>query len=180
MFTIQSMSLYICILKLYHARPCAHARLCMLFLITNDVYSHTWDIALGKMELGLQLLQSDRDNTNNESSIFVFPSQPSSLPLLDICVYPQSLPNAVPEQWIYRTQQDLDCICGSNHMMGWHSQTSKGASGGAKLTPESDDKNYALTSGAGRGGLEELVHYRSQSWEVRETMSLGYPKLMVI
>jgi hypothetical protein len=22
--------------------------------------------------------------------------------------------------------------------------------------------------------------YRSQSWEVRETMSLGYPKLMVI
>jgi hypothetical protein len=33
MFTIQSMSLYLCILKLYHARPCAHARLCMLFLI---------------------------------------------------------------------------------------------------------------------------------------------------
>jgi hypothetical protein len=26
------MSLYLCILKLYHARPCAHARLCMLFL----------------------------------------------------------------------------------------------------------------------------------------------------
>jgi hypothetical protein len=32
MFTIQSMSLYLCILKLYHARQCAHARLCMLFL----------------------------------------------------------------------------------------------------------------------------------------------------
>jgi hypothetical protein len=27
------MSLYLCILKLYHARPCAHARLCMLFLM---------------------------------------------------------------------------------------------------------------------------------------------------
>jgi hypothetical protein len=26
---------------------------------------------------------------------------------------------------------------------------------------------------------EEVVCYRSQSWEVRETMSLGYPKLMV-
>jgi hypothetical protein len=36
MFTIQSMSLYLCILKLYHARPCAHARLCMLFLISSD------------------------------------------------------------------------------------------------------------------------------------------------
>jgi hypothetical protein len=24
------------------------------------------------------------------------------------------------------------------------------------------------------------LYYRSQSWEVRETMSLGYPKLMVI
>jgi cytochrome b subunit of formate dehydrogenase len=33
MFTIQTMFLYLCILKLYHARPCAHARLCMLFLI---------------------------------------------------------------------------------------------------------------------------------------------------
>jgi hypothetical protein len=33
MFTIQSMFIYLCILKLYHARPCAHARLCMLFLI---------------------------------------------------------------------------------------------------------------------------------------------------
>jgi hypothetical protein len=27
---------------------------------------------------------------------------------------------------------------------------------------------------------EEAYSYRSQSWEVRETMSLGYPKLMVI
>jgi hypothetical protein len=33
MFTIQSMIIYLCILKLYHAHPCAHARLCMLFLI---------------------------------------------------------------------------------------------------------------------------------------------------
>jgi hypothetical protein len=32
MFTIQSMFIHLCILKLYHARPCAHARLCMLFL----------------------------------------------------------------------------------------------------------------------------------------------------
>jgi hypothetical protein len=32
MFTFQSMIIYLCILKLYHARPCAHARLCMLFL----------------------------------------------------------------------------------------------------------------------------------------------------
>jgi hypothetical protein len=36
MFTIQSMSLYLFIFKLYHARPCAHARLCMLFLIAFD------------------------------------------------------------------------------------------------------------------------------------------------
>jgi hypothetical protein len=32
MFTIQSMIIYLCILKLYHARPCVHARLCILFL----------------------------------------------------------------------------------------------------------------------------------------------------
>jgi hypothetical protein len=32
MFTIQSMFIYLCILKLYHARPCTHAHLCMLFL----------------------------------------------------------------------------------------------------------------------------------------------------
>jgi hypothetical protein len=27
--------------------------------------------------------------------------------------------------------------------------------------------------------IQELDSYRSQSWEVRETVSLGYPKLMV-
>jgi hypothetical protein len=32
MFTIQTMVIYLCILNLYHARPCTHARLCMLFL----------------------------------------------------------------------------------------------------------------------------------------------------
>jgi hypothetical protein len=40
MYTIQSMSLYLCILKLYDARPCAHARLCMLFLkLLGDIPS---------------------------------------------------------------------------------------------------------------------------------------------
>jgi hypothetical protein len=42
------MSLYLCILKLYHARPCAHARLCMLFLniFTSVICSGVHYIAL--------------------------------------------------------------------------------------------------------------------------------------
>jgi hypothetical protein len=35
-----------------------------------------------------------------------------------------------------------------------------------------------LVIGVADKGCETMV-YRSQSWEVRETMSLGYPKLMV-
>jgi hypothetical protein len=37
MFTIQTMVIYLCILKLYHARSCTHARLCMLFLSTTPL-----------------------------------------------------------------------------------------------------------------------------------------------
>jgi hypothetical protein len=33
------MFIYLCILKLYHARPCAHARLCMLFLNNSTIFT---------------------------------------------------------------------------------------------------------------------------------------------
>jgi hypothetical protein len=45
-----------------------------------------------------------------------------------------------------------------------------------------DDSISIVTSSVSKLMADMLVVriYRSQSWEVRETMSLGYPKLMVI
>uniref|UniRef100_A0A7S2K9D5 Cytidyltransferase-like domain-containing protein n=2 Tax=Leptocylindrus danicus TaxID=163516 RepID=A0A7S2K9D5_9STRA len=40
--------------------------------------------------------------------------------LLDVIVYPQSLPNAAPEQWLYH-RPSLNCICGADDMLGWYS-----------------------------------------------------------
>jgi hypothetical protein len=51
MFTIQYMSLYLCILKLYHARPCAHARLCMLFLNPGQDEKNQFFISLIHVDL---------------------------------------------------------------------------------------------------------------------------------
>eukprot|EP00815_Leptocylindrus_aporus_P007793 CAMPEP_0116071648 /NCGR_PEP_ID=MMETSP0322-20121206/13923_1 /TAXON_ID=163516 /ORGANISM="Leptocylindrus danicus var. apora, Strain B651" /LENGTH=376 /DNA_ID=CAMNT_0003560073 /DNA_START=382 /DNA_END=1513 /DNA_ORIENTATION=+ len=62
--------------------------------------------------------------------------------LLDVIVYPQSLPNAAPEQWLYH-RSSLDCICGADEMLGWYSQSSSDAA-----------SDYKDTSGQGVGGLE--------------------------
>jgi hypothetical protein len=61
MFTIQSMSLYLCILKLYHARPCAHARLCMLFLISCSPlkYDHR-SLTVGHIRVGTGMRGRDQ------------------------------------------------------------------------------------------------------------------------
>lgn len=67
--------------------------------------------------------------------------------LLDIIVYPQSLPNAAPEQWIYH-RPELECICGADEMLGWYSQSSK-------INKEDETKAsiYVAKDGHGSGGL---------------------------
>lgn len=101
----------------------------------GEVYSHAWDIAVEKIES--EYLPTLEELTSLEKP------QPRNLPLLDVVVYPQSLPNAAPEHWIYH-RLDLDCICGANDMMGWHSTS-------ASEIP------YVNQPGAGKGGLQSHV-----------------------
>lgn len=69
----------------------------------------------------------------------------SSENLLNLIVYPQSLPNTPPEQWIHH-RTDLDCVCSHDSIIGWHSVGSG----------KTSDK-YQTQEGNGYGGLNDHV-----------------------
>lgn len=80
----------------------------------GEVYSMLWDCAMGFGEI------------------------------MDVVVYPQNLPNAAPEQWLY-LQQDLDFVCSHDSICGWTSS----ASGRGTL--------FLELEGGGVGGLDSHV-----------------------
>ena len=106
--------------KLSHRTPLSD-----LNSFIGETYSFCWDLVLEKVVAEEQTL----DGKGN-------------IPLLDVVVYPQSLPNAAPEKWLYH-RPNLECICGTDDMMGWHS-VSLGAVG----------SQFIDQPGAGKGGLQ--------------------------
>mmetsp|Transcript_55569 Transcript_55569/g.67017 ORF Transcript_55569/g.67017 Transcript_55569/m.67017 type:complete len:509 (+) Transcript_55569:71-1597(+) len=89
----------------------------------GEVYSIAWDAACEKAV-------SEEGNSQYSAN---------GSGLLDVIIYPQSLPNAAPEKWLI-LRPNLECICGTDFMMGWHS-----------IAPSSN--KYLNKSGGGWGGL---------------------------
>jgi hypothetical protein len=91
----------------------------------GETYSFCWDL----------VLESVVDHGSLDEA--------GKIPLLDVVVYAQSLPNAAPEQWLYH-RPDLECICGTDEMMGWYSSA----------YDSSSTNRFIDEPGAGKGGLK--------------------------
>lgn len=63
----------------------------------------------------------------------------------DVVVYPQNLPNAAAEQWIYH-RKDLDAICSHESICGWISEEAQGRG-----------TQFQFLEGGGVGGLDTHV-----------------------
>lgn len=114
----------------------------------GETYSFCWDLVIESMV----------DNGALDQS--------GNIPLLDLIVYAQSLPNAAPEQWLHQ-RPDLECICGADEMMGWYSSSYDSAS---------TSKRFIDQPGAGRGGLKahcDAVNADRISRGLRRVESLG-------
>jgi len=98
----------------------------------GEVYSVAWDAACEK---------ASTTTTNDDST----KEEEEELDILNVVVYPQSLPNAAPEQWLYQ-RKDLECVCGVDDLLGWHS-TGSGE----------DAANFLTSDGDGMGGLSSHV-----------------------
>lgn len=114
----------------------------------GETYSFCWDL----------VIESVVDNGLLDEA--------GNIPLLDLVVYAQSLPNAAPEQWIYQ-RPDLECICGADEMMGWYSSS---------YDSSSTSKRFIDQQGSGLGGLKahcDAVNADRMSRGLRRVESLG-------
>lgn len=109
----------------------------------GEVYSMAWDAALG-----LDERESNRSENNKSGDGILAGPLASGGKLLDLIVYPQSMPNTPPEGWI-DLRPDLSCICSHDSITGWiTSDLYAGGSG----------RQYASKEGQGVGGLQEHVN----------------------
>ena len=100
----------------------------------GEVYSLAWDCSFTVVAAVATEEQqlSTSTNQNNE--------------LLDVIVYPQNLPNAAPESWLYH-RRSLQCICSADEMLGWYSSSSSSSN-------NNNNNKYANREGQGYGGLK--------------------------
>ena len=122
----------------------------------GEVYSLAWDCHLNSIRSSSSSMSSSSNSNNNGNSSKNKETNMNEKQLLDVIVYPQSLPNAAPEQWLYH-RPSLECICSADEMLGWYSKTpsTMTSSSSSTETNLNDNRNpYENVDGQGFGGLK--------------------------
>jgi len=111
----------------------------------GEVYSTLWD--------AVSLIDNDIDTGTDTGGIIC--------DFCDVIVYPQNLPNAAPESWIYNVAPDLDSVCSHDSICGWVSGSAMGRG-----------KQFQFNDGMGSGGLDAHVDAINADREYRNLSSV--------